>query len=101
MRLFVTEFITGGGIANDPLPDALKQEGHLMLQAVLGDCSQIDDIELVTTCDSRIKLSAQNVEVHIVENAIDYMQQVKLIAAQCDTTWVIAPESDGDIGSDY
>ena len=95
MRLFVTEFITGGGIANDPLPGALKQEGHLMLQAVLSDCSQIDDIDLVTTCDSRIKLSTENVEVHIVENAIDYMQQVKLIAAQCDTTWVIAPESDG------
>lgn len=95
MRLFVSEFITGGGIANDPLPDSLKQEGQLMLHAVLNQCSRIKDIQLVTTRDSRINLSIDNIEVQVVENALDYMQQLTLIAAQCDATWVIAPESEG------
>lgn len=95
MRLFVTEFITGGGIANDPLPETLKQEGQLMLQAVLSDCSKIEDIELITTRDARISLNIEGVEMHVVENAIDYMQQLVLISTQCDMTWVIAPESEG------
>jgi len=99
MRLFVSEFITGGGIANDPLPDSLKQEGQLMLQAVLNECSKINDVQLVTTRDSRINISVDNVEVHTVENALDYMQQLALIAAQCDATWVIAPESEGILGT--
>ena len=99
MRLFVTEFIVGGGIANDPLPDNLKQEGQMMLQAVLDECSKIPGIQLVTTCDARIDLQINDVEMHIVEDAIDYIQQVSLIAAQCDATWVIAPESGGILES--
>ncbi len=99
MRLFVTEFITGGGIANDPLPETLKQEGQLMLQAVLADCSKIQDIELVTTRDARIAIDIEYVEIHVVENAIDYLQQLTLIASQCDATWVIAPESEGVLDS--
>lgn len=95
MRLFITEFITGGGIANDPLPESLKQEGQLMLQAVLNDCAKLEDIQLVTTRDARINIDVVNVEVHIVESAIDYMQQLVLIASQCDATWIIAPESEG------
>ncbi len=95
MRLFVSEFITGGGIANDPLPESLKQEGQLMLHAVLNECSKINGVQLVTTCDSRINLSIDNVEVHAVENAFDYIQQLTLIATQCDATWIIAPESEG------
>ena len=99
MRLFVTEFIVGGGIANDPLPDSLKQEGQMMLQAVLDDCSKIPGIQLVTTCDARIDLRINDVEMHVVEDAIDYIQQISLIAAQCDATWVIAPESEGILES--
>ena len=95
MRLLVTEFITGGGVANDPLPEYFRQEGQLMLQAVLEDCSKINNLQLVTTLDARVELPESNVEVHIVENAIDYMQQLALISQQCDATWVIAPESGG------
>lgn len=94
MRLFVTEFITGGGIANHPLPESLKQEGQLMLQAVLNDCAKMNDVQLVTTQDKRISINIDDVEIHIVESDIDYMQQLILIAQQCDATWVIAPESE-------
>jgi len=95
MRLFVTEFITGGGIANNPLPESLKQEGQLMLNAVLNDCARINNVQLVTTIDKRISFNVENVEVHEVEDAIDYMQQLVLISRQCDAVWVIAPESEG------
>lgn len=99
MRLFVTEFITGGGIANDLLPDSLKQEGQLMLQAVLNECSKINGLELMITMDARINIDPVGARVHVVENAIDYMQQLILLARQSDATWVIAPESEGILES--
>ncbi len=99
MRLFVTEFITGGGIANDLLPDSLKQEGQLMLQAVLNECSKINGLELIITKDARIKLDPVGARVHVVENTVDYMQQLILLARQSDVTWVIAPESEGILES--
>lgn len=100
MRLFVTEFITGGGLANDPLPESLKQEGQSMLQAVLNDCSRLHDLQLVTTRDARVDFDLKHdIQVHQVEDSIDYMQQLSLVASQCDTTWVIAPESEGVLQS--
>jgi predicted ATP-grasp superfamily ATP-dependent carboligase len=99
MRLFVTEFITGGGFANHPLPDGLKQEGLLMLNSVLADCSRIHHIQLTTCLDTRITLDHSNVDVYPVEDSADYMQQVSKLAQASDYAWVIAPESSGVLES--
>ncbi len=99
MRLFVTEFITGGGFANHPLPEGLKQEGLLMLNSVLADCSRLRDIHLMTCLDPRIELTDINVDVYPVENSTDYMQQVSQLAHENDYAWVIAPESAGVLES--
>ncbi|MFK7794215.1 MAG: ATP-grasp domain-containing protein [Gammaproteobacteria bacterium] len=99
MRLLVTEFITGGGFANHPLPDGLKQEGLLMLNAVLADCSRMSDIHLTTCLDPRIELTDINVDVYPVVKSVDYMQQVSKLAHENDYAWVIAPESAGVLES--
>ncbi len=99
MRLFVTEFITGGGFANHPLPEGLKQEGLLMLNALLSDCSRISNIQLITSLDSRITLDASHLECYPINNAADYIQQVSMLANECDYVWVIAPESEGVLES--
>jgi len=99
MRLFVTEFITGGGLANHPLPEGLKQEGLLMLNAVLSDCSLINNIQLVTCLDARITLTATDVEVHTIDTSSDYMNEVTRLAKGSDYVWVIAPESAGVLES--
>ena len=99
MRLFVTEFITGGGFANHPLPEGLKQEGLLMLNSVLADCSRMHDIQLTTCLDPRIELTDADVDIHPVEESIDYMQLVFQLAHQSDCVWVIAPESSGVLES--
>jgi len=95
MRLFVTEFITGGGFANHPLPEGLKQEGLLMLDSVLDDCSRMHDIQLTTCLDTRIPLGDRNVEVFPVQDSTDYFQQVSKLAHASDYAWIIAPESSG------
>ncbi len=99
MRLFVTEFITGGGFANHPLPEGLKQEGLLMLNSVLADCSRINNIQLTTCLDPRITLDKNNVDTCSIENSADYMRQVSQLASGNDYTWVIAPESAGVLES--
>ncbi len=99
MRLFVTEFITGGGFANHPLPEGLKQEGLLMLNSVLADCSRMNDIQLTTCLDPRIILDISNVNIYSIGNSADYMQQVSRLASENDYTWVIAPESGGVLES--
>ena len=99
MRLFVTEFITGGGFANHPLPEGLKQEGMLMLNSVLKDCSRINSLQLTTCLDSRLAIDDDRVAVHTIDNSKDYMKQVSRLASKNDYTWVIAPESTGILES--
>ncbi|MDW3094952.1 MAG: ATP-grasp domain-containing protein [Gammaproteobacteria bacterium] len=95
----MTEFITGGGFANHPLPQGLKQEGMLMLSSVLRDCSNIKDLQLTTCLDSRFTIDNSNVVIHTVESSTDYIKQVSYLAAGSDYTWVIAPESSGILES--
>ena len=99
MRLFVTEFITGGGFANHPLPDGLKQEGLLMLNSVLENSSRMHDIQLTTCLDAPITLDQSNVEVSPIEDSTDYIQQLSTLAQISDYAWVIAPESSGVLES--
>ena len=99
MRLLITEFICGGGLANHALPASLKQEGLMMLQALIADCSRIRDCEILTTLDPRIQLVNTNVEINCVADSDDYIKQIQTIAGKVDMTWVVAPESEGILAS--
>ncbi len=94
MRLLITEFIAGGGMANHPIPEGLKQEGLLMLQSVLKDCALLDGVDVVTTIDDRLEVNLGAIEKVVIRNADGYSQEISKLAAQCDAVWVIAPESD-------
>ena len=49
MRILVFEYITGGGLLNEVLPEALAKEGDQMLQALAMDLAAIDSIDVVVT----------------------------------------------------
>lgn len=95
MRLFISEYITGGGLAHDPLPESLKQEGLMMLQALVHDCQQIDNCEITLTLDSRIECKFDRVEIIKVDLNNNYIDILQQHAVKHDKTWVIAPESEG------
>lgn len=99
MRLLITEFICGGGLVNHALPASLKQEGLMMLQALIEDCSRIRDCEILTTLDPRIQLENIDVEVVYIADSNDYIKQIQTIAGNVDMTWVVAPESEGILAS--
>ena len=99
MRLLISEFICGGGLANHALPESLKQEGLMMLQALVADCSEIDDCQIVTSLDPRIQLQNVDIEVISITDSKNYLQQIQANAENADFVWIVAPESEGILAS--
>ncbi|MDP6503809.1 MAG: ATP-grasp domain-containing protein, partial [Planctomycetota bacterium] len=92
-RILVYEFICGGALADQPLPDSLAAEGWAMLSAVIEDLSAIDGTEVWTTVDGRINrlLAAEVKEFRPLEERDTLLR----LASNCDCVLVIAPETDG------
>lgn len=96
MRVFVSEYLTCGACANRTMPESLLREGKAMLSAALSDFARIVGCRVVTTCDSRLaKLDARGVEVLAVDDSTAEGRLFGRLAADCDATFVIAPEFEG------
>jgi tyramine---L-glutamate ligase len=92
MRLFICEFITGGGLRNKDLPDSLVREGSLMLEAVLKNFLEMGITEIITTYDDRLDSISLPVEqIAINEDVYSTWQSCMNDA---DAVLIIAPESD-------
>lgn len=95
MRIFVFEFITGGGLFGLPLPPSLAQEGERMLQAVIADLLDLQEVDkVIISRDPR--LPALPAAVHTL--AADHPDVIALFeqgVAAADAVWPIAPETDG------
>jgi predicted ATP-grasp superfamily ATP-dependent carboligase len=93
MRLFVCEFITGGGMQDADLPPALTREGEMMLSALVSDLQDAGYREIVTTRDSRLDNVRQDIE--IINPGKNVWQTWQQCMQDCDAVWLIAPESSG------
>ena len=93
LKIFICEFITGGGLYRDPLPPSLLVEGKLMRDAALRDFAQISNVEILATCDPRIEVPSLAHQVFTVEPE----QDVWALWAQCiesvDAVLLVAPET--------
>ena len=67
MRIFVCEYVTGGGLCGQPLPASLSREGDMMLTALVKDLAALDGVEIVTTRDKRLPALRAPAEVLTVE----------------------------------
>ena len=97
-KIFVCEFITGGGLCGEPLPDSLAKEGALMRDALLTDLSELP-YEIVTTADYRVLarsakpiLCSECLTINKNDN-VWQIWQTQMQAA--DAVWIIAPETGG------
>ncbi len=93
LKLFICEFITGGGLCNDSLPKSLVKEGMVMRDALLKDLAALNSYDLVTTHDTRV-IQSKHVQCSIaVGHNFDHVfrETLKLV----DIVWLIAPETDG------
>jgi len=92
MRLFICEFITGGGLQDKELPDALAREGNMMLEAVLTDLLQTGITDIITTRDDRLDEISLPVKQIAIEGDIYSCWQSCMDDA--DAVLIIAPESE-------
>src|SRR5262245_57874059 len=107
MKIFVYEYICGGGMAGQRLPDSLAAEGWAMLASIVEDFARIPGCEVVTTVDERFagqRLEASHVrqiaattrdacsahERHRIEQDV-----IAAFGAKCDWSVIIAPETGG------
>ena len=95
MRIFVFEYITGGGYAERPMVAELSCEGDLMLQALIRDLHAIPDVQVFTTRDTRLPDLAFDIEVLPVSSRAELLRAWSVAVAEADAVWPIAPETEG------
>ncbi|MCG8584792.1 MAG: ATP-grasp domain-containing protein [Pirellulales bacterium] len=100
MRLFLFEFITGGGLLSEARQPSgsILAEGRAMLTALSEDLSAIDGVDVALTIDDRldVKLSPE-CSVRRVRDEVDEAEAFSRLARECEATILIAPEFDGTL----
>jgi predicted ATP-grasp superfamily ATP-dependent carboligase len=102
MHIFLYEWITGGGLVEEPspLPESLLIEGEAMLTALATDLVAIPNAQVTVLRDARLEplslRSCRVVDIHSCEN---HLQEFSRLATDADQTIVIAPEFDGILTS--
>jgi predicted ATP-grasp superfamily ATP-dependent carboligase len=92
MRVFVFEFITGGGLAREPLPPGLAEEGDRMLRALADDLLAAG-AEVWASRDARLPALAAPLRTVVASG--DPMRTFRDGVEAADAVWPIAPETGG------
>jgi predicted ATP-grasp superfamily ATP-dependent carboligase len=96
LRIFVSEYVCGGGWPSETIAGSLAVEGRAMLCGIVDDLSRIAGVEVETTWDARLGRNpfsrARTIQS---ESQADELRHFRRLAAACDATLVIAPEFDG------
>ena len=95
MRVFVCEFITGGGLSGQIIPASLASEGMLMRDAVVRDFSSIPDVDVVVSYDTRLPKPEYANELIAIDVNKDPWAVWEGCFAEADAVLLIAPETDG------
>ena len=93
-RIFVCEYITGGGLVGEALPVALAAAGDAMLRALLDDLRAIPTVKTATTRDPRLASLGPDIETRVMPAGSVWERWEQCIEA-ADAVWPIAPETGG------
>ena len=92
MRILVHEFVSGGGLAGQPVPVSIAREGSAMLAALVADLAAVGHHQIVTTTDPRFPFVAPpNVEVVALSPGRTML--LDTLIASVDAVWLVAPET--------
>ena len=98
MRVFVSEFVCGGGWPGVSIETSLAREGQAMLAALIADIAKIPGCEVVTTWDTRLgACPLRDCDVRLASSMTDKMTQFRELIRDSDAVWVIAPETNGEL----
>ncbi|MDC0936780.1 ATP-grasp domain-containing protein [Pirellulales bacterium] len=97
MRVFLYEWLTGGGLVEEPgpLPPSLLAEGSAMVSALAEDFCRLGDCQVTALRDMRLDApTLPGCDVVEIHSAADLEDTSADLASQVDYTLVIAPEFD-------
>jgi predicted ATP-grasp superfamily ATP-dependent carboligase len=96
LRILVYEHASGGGFAEEPLPQGVLAEGFAMLRSLVSDFRAAGH-EVATLLDSRVAALSPPLDTQRivpVSSRQEANEELLNIAASMDATYVIAPETD-------
>ncbi len=94
MKVFVFEFITGGGLAREALPPGLAEEGERMLRALVAELALVPGVEVLIARDSRLPALAW-IESIAAGPGRDPLEPYLRGLRMADAVWPVAPETGG------
>ncbi|MFO1095368.1 MAG: ATP-grasp domain-containing protein [Planctomycetaceae bacterium] len=96
VRLFISEYLCSGAWPESELPASLAREGRAMLLALLVDVARLPGVTVCTTWDARMSGFPLNapIDCAVAQSPRDESAAFRRLAAECDATYVIAPELD-------
>jgi predicted ATP-grasp superfamily ATP-dependent carboligase len=92
MRIFVHEFVTGGGFAGKPLPAGLLRQADMMVRCLLQDLEEIPGIDLLVSRDERLP-ELPGYPVLLPVRGEDAGSHFDRGVQAADAVWTIAPET--------
>lgn len=99
MSIFLYEHVMGGGLlaGGEPADSPLLAEGQAMLLALAEDLAKLPAIKVYTLRDHRLPTLCTRAECWVVRDAISHTAAFDCLAAGCDGTLLIAPETGGKL----
>jgi len=97
VRIFVFEYVTGGGMINERMHPSLACEGDMMLGALINDLAELPEIELTTLRDARLNDPDWFAEIHCVHSEEEFRRGWRTLLADADAVWPVAPETSGQL----
>ena len=94
-RIFIFEFVSGGGFNKVKIPISLFCEGYGMLRSIIMDFKSLN-FEISTMLDYRISLLSTFLPVddlYIIRNLDNFFKKFKTKVKESEYTFIIAPES--------
>ena len=97
MKIFIFEYVCGGGFQGDSPPPDLLRQGREMLRAALADFSRLPDpVQVYTLIEERFAFDLPG-RVQCWHPDGSWQDAWKSLVQHCDAVLVIAPESEGEL----
>ncbi len=93
-KIFIFEFVSGGGFNKESIPSSLFSEGYSMLKSIIEDFKKLN-FEILTLLDKRIKFLSAYLKADFIlfvdldDNCIEKFEKTLL---KSDCCFIIAPE---------